>query len=93
MPLAALAPPLAAQTAAAPEPEKCVEIGAPADRLACYDKAMGRAAAPAEPPGYAENPAGGAPASTSLLAPKDSAVPVAAQRKDSASLMSRLLQF
>jgi len=62
--LAAVAPPLIAQTPAVTPAtlEHCLEIGAPADRLACYDKAMGRAPAPAAPPAYAENPVGGAPA-------------------------------
>lgn len=93
--LAVLAPPLAAQTSALAELERCAEIGAPADRLACYDKAMGRAPAAAEPPAYVENPAGGAPAkaSTSLLAPKDAAVPVAAEARQSASLLSRFWEL
>ncbi|MFG6415299.1 phospholipase A [Roseateles sp. DC23W] len=103
--IALLAPPLAAQTAPAPaEPaalDKCVEIGAPADRLACYDKAMGRASAPAAPPAYVENPAGGAPTaaavpvpvSTSLLAPKGDVVAVAAERQEPSSLMSKFWEL
>ncbi len=90
--LATLAAPLAAQPQApsTPELEKCAEIGAPADRLICYDKAMGRAPAPTAPPAYAENPAGGAPQpSTSLLAPKDAAVAVAKEQKEPPSLMSK----
>lgn len=88
--LAAAAQPLAAQTPASPALQACLEIGAPADRLACYDKAMGRASAPAAPPAYADNPAGGAPAaSTSLLAPKDAAVAVVAERTEPPSLLSR----
>lgn len=93
--LAALAPPLAAQSPANPALERCLEIGPPADRLACYDKAMGRAPAPAAPPAYAENPGGGAPApaatpaSTSLLAPKGDAVAVAREPEAAPSLMSR----
>ena len=67
--LAGLSPPLAAQTPADPALAACVEIGAPADRLACYDKALGRAPAPVVPPAQAANPAGGAPASSSELAP------------------------
>ncbi len=92
--MAAATLPVVGQTAApAATPAdlaRCLDIGAPADRLACYDQAMGRAPAPAEPPAYAENPAGGAPtpASTSLLAPKGDAVAVARETR-SASLMSR----
>ncbi|MGM9484694.1 phospholipase A [Roseateles sp. NT4] len=93
--LALLAPPLMAQTP--PDTaalEKCAEIGAPADRLVCYDKAMGRAPAPAAPPGYAENPAGGAPKpSTSLLAPKGEVVSVAAERQEPPSLMSKFWEL
>ena len=65
-------------------------IGAPADRLACYDAAMGRAVAPAVPPAYAD-PAASAPTpvSTSLLAPKGEVVPAPAEREASSSLMSR----
>lgn len=98
--LAGQAPPLAAQTPA-PAPadpaalDKCVEIGAAADRLACYDKAMGRAPAPTAPPAYVENPAGGAPApaSTSLLVPKDAAATVAADGLEASSLMSRFWEL
>lgn len=88
---ALLALPLAAQSQDAPTAlERCLEIGAPADRLACYDQAMGRVPAAVAPPGYAENPAGGAPAaSTSLLAPKGDAVAVASEPERSRSLMSR----
>ncbi len=79
--------------------DKCADIGPPADRLACYDKAMGRAVAPAAPPAYAENPAGGAPAaapvpaSTSLLAPKGEVVAVAAERQEPPSLMSKFWEL
>ncbi len=91
--LAATALPLPAR-AQAPMPalEQCAEIGAPADRLACYDKAMGRAPAPTAPPAYVENPAGGAPQSSSLLAPKDAALTVAGTAQaaqEPSSLMSR----
>lgn len=91
--LAAAALPAAAQTAAVPDMpglQRCAEIGAPADRLICYDKAMGRAPAPAVPPAEAENPAGGAPPpSTSLLAPKDAVVPVAGSTQETPSLLSK----
>ncbi|MDR7331821.1 phospholipase A [Roseateles asaccharophilus] len=90
---AALLAALAAQ--ANTELDKCVQIGPPADRLACYDKAMGRAAEPTVPPAYAENPAGGAPApaSTSLLAPKGEVVAVAAERQERPSLMSKFWEL
>jgi hypothetical protein len=43
----------AAQAPAAPQTmEHCAAIGAATDRLACYDKAMGRAPAQAAPPAY-----------------------------------------
>jgi phospholipase A1/A2 len=77
--LATLASPLAAQTPDKPTLASCIQIGAPADRLACYDKAMGRAAAPPAPPGYVQTPGGGAePLPTSLLAPKNAVLAVAA---------------
>jgi phospholipase A1 len=95
LPLGALA-----QTQAAPPPqtpalEQCAAIGSPADRLACYDKAMGRASAPTVPPAYAENPNGGAPApaSSSLLAPKGAATTVAAERDETPSLMSKFWEL
>lgn len=95
---ALLALPAIAQTTPAPPtptPESCVEIGSPADRLACYDKAMGRAPAPAAPPAYTEGPTGTTPApvSTSLLAPKDAVVAVAKERNEPPSLMSRFWEL
>ena len=93
--LTGLLAPLAAKAQTqAPPPEtpaleRCAAIGAPADRLSCYDKAMGRAPAPAAPPAYAQNPAGGAPASSSLLAPKGAATPVAAEKQETPSLLSK----
>ena len=108
--LASLAAPLAAEAQSqsqAPPPdvpalEKCAVIGAPADRLACYDKAMSRAPAPAAPPAYVENAPGGAPApatapapaSSSLLAPKNAVVNVAADKvEQDASLMLSLIHI
>ncbi|MFG6464802.1 phospholipase A [Roseateles sp. DXS20W] len=86
-----LTPPLAAQPSTPSALERCAEIGAAADRLACYDKAMGRAPAPAAPPAYAGSPAAGAPApaSSSLLAPRGDAVSVSHEPEPSRSLMSR----
>jgi len=78
-----------AQTPANPSLQACTEIGPPADRLACYDKAMGRAPAPEAPPAYTDNPAGGAPPSSSLLAPKNAAVAVAGDTQAAPSLMSK----
>ncbi len=53
--------------------QACAVIGAPADRLACYDRALGRA--PEVPPTAAPvSPS----AATSLLAPKGEALPAAA---------------
>lgn len=86
--LAGVSPPVAAQAPADPALAACVEIGAPADRLACYDKAMGRAAAPVVPPAQAANPAGGAPASSSELAPTGAPVSVVAHPQSS-SLLSK----
>ncbi len=102
--LTGLALSLAAQAAnaqtQAPPPqtsalEQCAAIGSPADRLVCYDKAMGRAAEPVTPPAYAENPAGGAPApaSSSLLAPKGAVTTVAAERDETPSLMSKFWEL
>ncbi|HEY4083710.1 MAG TPA: phospholipase A [Burkholderiaceae bacterium] len=99
--LAGLASPLMAQAQSQAAPpdvpalEKCAVIGAPADRLTCYDKAMGRAPAPTAPPAYVENPAGGAPApsSSSLLAPKNAAVTVAADKEENPSLMSKFWEL
>jgi phospholipase A1 len=82
----------AAQAPAAPQTmEHCAAIGAATDRLACYDKAMGRAPAQAAPPAWPDRlhrPAAAAP-STSLLVPKDA--PVAAGRASDAprSLLSK----
>ena len=90
--LLAATPAAQAEATAPPTPalEACTVIGAPADRLACYDKALGRAPAPTAPPAYAENPAGGAPQSSSLLAPKDAAVTVAGDKQErTPSLLSK----
>ncbi|RZL35386.1 MAG: phospholipase [Rubrivivax sp.] len=109
--LALLAPPLAAQTSLSPQSpagqpsqpsqptaplDACVQIGPSADRLACYDKAMGRAPA-AELPAQVDTPANGAsaPAATSLLAPTGAAAPVAAaaERSEPPSLMSKFWEL
>jgi phospholipase A1 len=78
--LLTLAAPLGAlaQADAAPTLKACAEIGAAADRLACYDKLAGRAAAPTEPTAQQAAPGVVATAvvapSTSLLAPTNGAL-------------------
>lgn len=52
--------------------QHCASLGAEADRLACYDKAMGRSLAPSLPAEVAAVAA--EPASSSLLAPKGALV-------------------
>lgn len=83
---ATLTAPLAAQTEPAPELASCVSIGAPADRLACYDRAMGRATATTVAPA-AEAASSAAPQPTSLLAPKGA--PVAVAHHEAPSLLSK----
>lgn len=92
--LAGMALPVAAQEPV-PTPQQCVEIGPPADRLACYDKAMGRAAAPVLQPAAQSPTAVAAPLpSTSLLAPKGGAQAVAAtEQPGGASLLSRFWEL
>jgi phospholipase A1/A2 len=81
-----------AQGTDAPGLEHCAAIGAPADRLACYDKLAGRAPAPTEP--AAEQAAPGAspagpPPNTSLLAPKDAPLSETAEPRPPSSLLSQ----
>jgi len=64
--------------------EQCAAIGAPADRLACYDKLAGRAASPG--PDVA---AGEPHPSTSALAPKNATVSARNDRDGDASLVSK----
>ena len=90
--LAAIALPAlaAAQTTALPTLDHCAAIGAPSDRLACYDKLAGRAPAPTEP--VAQQPAPGAnpaPAATSLLAPSGAPLPDTAEPKPATSFLSK----
>ncbi|MFN5048177.1 phospholipase A [Roseateles sp.] len=57
--------------------QACAAIGAPADRLACYDRVLGRAP---------EAPLSAAPATaTSLLAPKGEPLPAAAPLREEAA--------
>ncbi|WP_249937315.1 phospholipase A [Roseateles sp. DAIF2] len=92
--LLAAGSPLAAQPAALPSQaalEECAAIGAPTDRLACYDRAMGRAVetAPTAEPASAAVPAPSV--STSLLAPRGAPLSVAAAEGDDGrhSLLSK----
>ena len=66
-----------------PTLEHCAAIGAPADRLACYDKLAGRAPAPTE------STAQQAPPNTSLLAPKGAPLSESAEAKPQTSLLSK----
>ena len=83
LPAAALA-----QASAAPTLESCASIGASTDRLACYDKLAGRAAAPEAPPAQVALPIT-SPPSTSLLAPTGATLPDSAEPKAQTSLMSK----
>ena len=90
--LSACLPALAgAQASTAPTLDHCAAIGAPSDRLACYDKLAGRAPAPTE--SAAEPAAPGARAATlpttSLIAPKDAPLPDTANPQPAASLLSK----
>ena len=77
-----------AQTSAAATLESCAAIGASSDRLACYDKLAGRAAAPEAPPAQVALPVT-SPPSTSLLAPTGAALPDSTEPKAQTSLMSK----
>ena len=77
-----------AQTAEPPPTlEHCATIGAPADRLACYDKLAGRAPAPTEPTAQQTPP------TTSLLAPKDAPLSDSATPKAPTSLLSKFWEL
>ncbi len=78
--IAALPALACAQADKTPTLEHCAAIGAPSDRLACYDKLAGRAVAVPEP--VAQQPAPGgltAVPVTSKLAPKDARLADSAQ--------------
>lgn len=99
----ALAAPAQADDDDLPTLAHCAAIGAPTDRLACYDRVAGRAPAPAEPPAKqalpngatappsdtASNPAPGVEPATSLLAPKDAPPPDDAADASPPSLLSK----
>lgn len=82
-----LAAPALAQDAKPPTLEHCAAIGAPADRLACYDLFAGRAPAPVVPPAAQPMP-GTTPPSTSALVPTGAAPETAADKRE-ASLLSK----
>ena len=65
--------------------EHCAAIGAPSDRLACYDALAGRA--PAEP--AAASPPGASPPTTSRLAATDTPPTDGADRSAGTSLLSK----
>ncbi len=70
--IATLPAPAEAQTEKAATLEHCAAIGAPSDRLVCYDKLAGRAVAAPEPTAQQPAPCGlTAVPVTSKLAPKD----------------------
>ncbi len=79
------------QTAAPSTLDRCAAIGAPSDRLACYDKLAGRAPAPTEP--VAQQPAPGASvapaAASSLLAPSGAPLPTTETPKAETGLLSK----
>ena len=74
--------------------EACAAIGAPTDRLACYDKLAGRAQEPTLPPAQEALPGHPAtPASNSLLAPKGAPLPDAESPRGSGSLLSKFWEL
>jgi phospholipase A1 len=97
---ACVAPPVAAQAIATPTNdaqaslEHCAQIGAPADRLVCYDKLAGRAPASTVPPAQEALPSGAVPlAGTSSLEQKDAPVADTAEPKPATSLMSKFWEL
>jgi phospholipase A1/A2 len=79
---------IAQTTEPLPTLEHCAAIGAPADRLACYDKLAGRAPAPAEPTAQ-QAPPNAAPPSTSALAPSGAPLADTAAPPAPSSLLSK----
>ncbi|HZE91521.1 MAG TPA: phospholipase A [Rhizobacter sp.] len=90
--LCTAASPAAAQAEPSAALAKCAEIGAAADRLACYDRLAGRAAAEPATPLPAEASAS-APPSTSALLPVDTAHMQATAPAAPASLLSRFWEL
>jgi phospholipase A1/A2 len=79
---------IAQTTEPLPTLEHCAAIGAPADRLACYDKLAGRAPAPAEPTAQ-QAPPNAAPPSTTALAPSGTPLADTAAPAAPSSLLSK----
>ena len=67
----------------------CAAIGAAPDRLACYDKLAGRAAAPSAAAAQTALPAAAVVPTRSLLAAKDAALPDPADPAPSTSLLGK----
>lgn len=96
--LIAAALPVLGWSQAPPTLEGCAEIGAPSDRLACYDKLAGRASAPSE--SAAQQSAPGAdpasvvpPENTSLLAATGAPLPDTAAPQRTTSLLSKFWEL
>lgn len=88
--LAVALPALAsAQADVPPTLEHCAAIGAPSDRLICYDKLAGRAPAPTEPTAEQPPPGAAAVPTTSLIAPKDAPLPDSANPKPETGILSK----
>ncbi|MEP7295406.1 MAG: phospholipase A [Burkholderiales bacterium] len=84
-----LTPQAVAQSTAAPTLEHCAAIGAPTDRLACYDRLAGRAPEVAVPPAQDPLPGASPVPSTSLLAGKGAPLPGTAASRRPASLLAK----
>ena len=87
--VALVAPAFAQDVPAPPTLEHCAAIGAPSDRLACYDRLAGRAPVPAIPAAQAGQPDASIVPTTSLLAAKDAALPSASDPKPPSSLLGK----
>jgi len=90
--------PAFAQEPTTPTLEHCAAIGAPSDRLACYDKLAGRAPAPALQAAQAALPSessasAAVPTTTSLLVAKDAPLPDARDPAPSTSLLSKFWEL
>lgn len=64
-------------------------IGAPSDRLICYDKLAGRAPAPTEPVADQAGPGAAAVPSTSRLVAKDAPLPSSAHAQPDTGVLSK----
>lgn len=73
----------------APTLDQCAVIGAPSDRLICYDKLAGRAPAPTEPVADQAVPSAAAVPSTSRLVAKDAPLPSSANPQPDTGVLSK----